>query len=107
MSSTVIRFGVSLKFLYFTDIVPGYHSSEIFNKIICSNHPSWSKTLIFSLWESKVFVCDLFNNVTVTVCRSLCLPELRSPVAAMWKKLGMQVAFKSHMNFYTYVTARP
>lgn len=37
----------------------------------------------------------------VTVCRSLCLPELRSSVATMWKKLEMQVAFKSYRNIYT------
>lgn len=43
----------------------------------------------------------------VTVCRSLCLPELRSSVATMWKKFEMQVAFKSDRIFYTYVTAQP
>lgn len=43
----------------------------------------------------------------VTVCRSLGLPELRSSVATMWKKLEMQVVFKSDRNFYTYLTARP
>lgn len=62
MSSTVIRFGVYFKFLYFTDIVSGFYCPEIFKKINCSNHRSWSKTVTFSLWQSKVFVCDLFNN---------------------------------------------